>query len=133
MHKWKSNDDKFLEAIKLETKEVKESKDRETTYAKETLGVNINGEEDKVLGVKWNKVDDNLVYDFKETIERAEGLEPTKRNILSIIASVFDPLGLVSPILLSAKILLQELCKSNIGWDETPEEEIIQSWKKVAI
>ena len=130
MHKWKSNDNKLLEAIKVETKEVKESTEQEVTYAKESLGTNINEEEDKVLGVKWNRVEDNLVYDFKETIERAESLEPTKRNILSIIASMFDPLGLVSPILVSAKILLQELCKSKIGWDETPEERIIQSWRK---
>ena len=130
MHKWKTNDDNLLQAIKIETKETRESKDQETTYAKESLGTNINEEEDKVLGVKWNKMDDNLVYDFQETIERAEGLEPTKRNILSMMASVFDPLGLVSPILVSAKILLQELCKGKLGWDETPDEGIIKSWKR---
>lgn len=43
----------------------------------------------------------------------------TKRNILSQISQLFDPLGLLGPIILSAKLLIQELWKSQIDWDSS--------------
>ncbi|TNN16349.1 Gag-Pol polyprotein [Schistosoma japonicum] len=48
----------------------------------------------------------------------------TRRSILSSIASLYDPLGLLSPVILLAKQLLQRLCKLGLGWDvEIPEDE----------
>ena len=42
----------------------------------------------------------------------------TKRSILRRVTKVFDPLGFVSPFVLRAKILLQELWTRGIGWDD---------------
>ena len=42
----------------------------------------------------------------------------TKRNLLSAIARLFDPLGLLSSILLTAKALFQQLCVDNVCWDD---------------
>eukprot|EP00112_Aurelia_sp_Birch-Aquarium-sp1_P000702 Seg1067.15 transcript_id=Seg1067.15/GoldUCD/mRNA.D3Y31 product="hypothetical protein" protein_id=Seg1067.15/GoldUCD/D3Y31 len=127
MHKWKTNHPELREAIKREV-EVQENSDpeRETTYAKESLGHKES--ESKVLGVKWDIDKDVLKFEFKEILDKAEQLEPTKRNILSVIASVFDPLGLISPVIVPAKILLQDICKSKISWDERPSEEILRKW-----
>ena len=43
---------------------------------------------------------------------------PTKRNILSIITDVYDPVGYFQPIVIKLKILVQKLCKSKLQWDD---------------
>lgn len=47
-----------------------------------------------------------------------DGKAPTRRAILSVVNSMYDPLGFVAPIILPAKSLLQSLCKHTYGWDE---------------
>ncbi|XP_076055279.1 uncharacterized protein LOC143033676 [Oratosquilla oratoria] len=42
----------------------------------------------------------------------------TKRNFLSLIARLFEPLGLISPFTMYAKILFQEIWRLGLGWDE---------------
>lgn len=51
-----------------------------------------------------------------------------KRSILSRIAQLFDPLGLVSPIVVLAKIILQDLWRSQLGWDDEVPENIRKMW-----
>ena len=53
----------------------------------------------------------------------------TRRGVLSFIASVYDPLGLVAPVVLPAKGMLQELCRKNYGWDETLPSEMNKKWQ----
>ncbi|KAL0882153.1 hypothetical protein ABMA27_000707 [Loxostege sticticalis] len=77
----------------------------------------------KVLGLSWVPVDDSF---FFKTINVEE--KCTKRSILSVVARLFDVLGLVAPIILYAKLLIKELWLSNIGWDDTPPESIIQKF-----
>ncbi len=48
----------------------------------------------------------------------------TRRGILSFVASVYDPLGLVAPVVLPAKRILQELCRENQGWDESLPKDV---------
>ena len=48
----------------------------------------------------------------------------TKRNVLKKIAAVFDPLGFVSPFVVIAKILLQELWTRGYDWDDEILDEI---------
>ena len=59
------------------------------------------------------------------------GKSATKRGILSTVSSLFDPLGLVSPVILAAKVLMQRLWKQGLGWDDPvpPAEECAwRSW-----
>ena len=46
-----------------------------------------------------------------------KGRPPTRRGLLSVVSSVYDPLGFISPFLLSAKIILQDLCQRKLKWD----------------
>ena len=48
----------------------------------------------------------------------ARSLSPTKRSILKISSKLFDPLELLSPFIISVKILFQNLCKNKVGWDQ---------------
>lgn len=50
----------------------------------------------------------------------------TRGGILSVISSIYDPLGFLSPFILPPKLLLQEMCRRNISWDE----EIPQSFSR---
>ena len=42
----------------------------------------------------------------------------TRRGILSLVSSMYDPFGFVSPIVLPAKQVLQRLCQAKHEWDE---------------
>ena len=42
----------------------------------------------------------------------------TRRGILSTISSVYDPLGIAAPFLLVGKKILQDLCRTKLGWDD---------------
>ena len=67
---------------------------------------------ERTLGVQWNVDADTLT--FKIT---ARDKPPTRRGILSATSSVYDPLGILAPFILSAKKLIQDICKR--GYDES--------------
>lgn len=43
---------------------------------------------------------------------------------------MYDPLGFLAPFILTTRRILQELCKSNCGWDEEIPDVFSQQWKK---
>ena len=55
-------------------------------------------------------------------------LEPTKRNVISLIGKFFDPVGFISPVVVSYKILMQALRESKIGWDEVIPDPLLVRW-----
>ena len=54
----------------------------------------------------------------------------TKRNILSILAGLSDPVGLTSPAGVRAKCLFQDLCKESLGWDAPIPQERMFEWNQ---
>ena len=75
-------------------------------------------ENSKVLGISWNNVNDTMMLGVKENFSEAEKITPSKRNILKIIAAIYDPLGILAPVTITLKLLFQEICESGIGWDD---------------
>ena len=51
-----------------------------------------------------------------------------RRGILSIMSSLFDPLGFIAPFIMKAKLLLQELCRKRLGWDSAINEQERVQW-----
>ena len=80
---------------------------------------------DRALGVMWFVKEDELGY--KTTVKKNPY---TKRGILSTLSSVYDPLGVASPFILKARLLVQELCRKQVTWDEEVQEEYKRSWDK---
>lgn len=78
-----------------------------------------------VLGIAWNPNRDGFQFHF--TPVQAPRL--TKRAILSIIARLFDPLGWASPIVITAKIILQELWIRKIEWDAELPDDLAERWR----
>ena len=75
----------------------------------------------KALWLSWKSKDGVLSI---STADVPPDLPLTKRNVLRQIASVFDPLGLVSPFVITAKIPLQELWTRGYDWDDVILDEI---------
>lgn len=86
----------------------------------------------KILCMFWDVAVDSLV--FKVHVERIDpellngSRKPTKRELLRILMMVFDPLGLIAHILVQAKILLQDVWRTNVGWDEQIQIEQMRRW-----
>ena len=85
----------------------------------------------RVLGVPWNVTDDQLMFSLAGIAETAVRLEPTKRNVISLIGQIYDPLGFLSPVMVRFKILMQTLCKLKLGWDHPLEEDLLQWWNNL--
>ena len=88
-----------------------------------------NGEA-KILGIRWNKKTDKIIYDFSEI--RSKFTEnATRRSLLASIASIYDPLGLISPITVKMKILYQKICDEKCKWDEFLPADAMKEWKSI--
>ena len=77
-----------------------------------------------VLGISWNVISDciTMVVSKKYPIELSSW-KATKRNFLSALVAIFDPLGLIAPLVLPGKLLLQQLWLNKVGWDELLSKE----------
>ena len=62
--------------------------------------------------------------------ERDAITETTKRTALSFASELFDPLGFVEPITVKAKIMIQDLWKQTLSWDESLPDEQKEQWLK---
>ncbi|XP_075157710.1 uncharacterized protein LOC142230976 [Haematobia irritans] len=81
----------------------------------------------KALGMSWKPKEDVFTYRF----ELPDVMNPTKRSVLSIVSKIYDLLGLLSPIVIRCKILLQEMWVQNIGWDDPLTEHLKSLWLQI--
>ncbi|XP_063387436.1 uncharacterized protein LOC134673395 isoform X2 [Cydia fagiglandana] len=79
----------------------------------------------KILGLSWLPKEDT--FTFKTSLNDCRCM---KRSILSDIARIFDPLGLLSPVVFFAKYLIQLLWVSGVDWDSEVPIAIAQEWRK---
>ena len=115
LHKWHSNVKELETACSIPVSEEK-------TYAKEQLSTSRK-EGATLLGLQWDKDSDTISVNFP-----SESTEPTKRGILSKVAKIYDPLGLVSPITLGGKFLYRDICDAKLAWDAKLQSNLMQSW-----
>ncbi|XP_033229514.1 uncharacterized protein LOC117181055 [Belonocnema kinseyi] len=81
----------------------------------------------KALGIHWDSANDNIFY----TVNFPNSKEiTTKRSILSQISKLFDPLGLLGPVVILAKIWIQQLWKIQFTWDTPVSQDIQDFWIK---
>ena len=116
LHKFTSNRKEVIEQIPVSDRA---EGIKHLDFSREALPM------ERALGVQWCIESDA----FKFTISLKD--RPcTRRGILSTISTIFDPLGFVAPVLLEGKTILQELCRSNCGWDDPVPNEIQTRWLK---
>ena len=76
------------------------------------------------LGIQWNIQTDRFEFNIN-----MKPKDPTRHGILAVVSSVYDPLGLAAPFVLTAKILLQDLCQRKLGWDDTIPGDDENRWQ----
>ena len=104
----------------------------QSTFAKLSIGQleTLNGGESKVLGHLWNRSEDTFIFKFDKLVKIAQASSATKRNVLKVAASVYDPLGILSPMVVKMKVLLQEACHLQYAWDTPLPDELARIWRK---
>lgn len=133
LRKWLTNSEELREKIRQcelrdESNVNNEIKSADESYAKEMLGRKEGTTNEKVLGLSWNCNEDLFNFELFALAKKADGLAITKRSILKIAAGMYDPLGIISPILVSVKVLFQELCSNKVEWDEELKDEEKKRW-----
>ena len=130
LRKWISNSKKLTQWIDEEEgvpiTEASVVSEEDKTYTQTQLEVNnsIASSERKVLGLNWDVEKDAFMFYFDWLIRFAKELPLTKRSVLKVVAKLYDPLGLISPLFITVKSLFQDLCKLRSGWDEPLNEEL---------
>ncbi|GFR12027.1 integrase catalytic domain-containing protein [Trichonephila clavata] len=112
LHKWSSNCKDMLQELPYEAQEYHFDRDEEKV---------------KTLGLIWNPKHDT--FDFSVS-DPANNSEWTKRSILSHIARISDPMGLLGPVIVTAKLFMKTLWLVKRDWDQPLLENELRNWKK---
>lgn len=81
--------------------------------------------EGHILGIQWSMANNSFSFNIK-----VKDHPPTRRGLLSVVASLYDPFGFIAPFTLSGKQILQELCHKGIGWDDPVPEQLCSRWEE---
>ncbi|XP_017881790.1 uncharacterized protein LOC108625943, partial [Ceratina calcarata] len=111
LRQWASNDIKLLEGLPASHVNLRLQSKEDSTI--------------KTLGVHWNSEHDSIIYTVHPTPLTGR---VTKRIILSDIARVFDPLGLLGPVITHAKLIMQRLWLEHLDWDDAIPLSIYTEW-----
>jgi hypothetical protein len=79
---------------------------------------------ERALGVQWNVRLDQFGFKIEIKVK-----PPTRRGVLSVVSSVYDPLGFAAPFVLLAKMLMQDLCRENFSWDDVLQGDYLKRWE----
>lgn len=86
----------------------------------------------KILGVNWFIMQDDIGVDLERIIETITKLKPTKRSVMSAMARIYDPLGILSPFTMRLKVLLQKIWKAKNDWDSILNDDLkneFETWQ----
>lgn len=115
--KWSSNSKELLQTLPEDHIECKSS-------------LQIDEDDSiKALGVYWHPGTDEFAY--KVNAWEIDTESTTKRQILSEISKLFDPLGLLAPVVITAKILMQQLWLTGCSWDEDVPKKDLEKWRNI--
>ncbi|XP_062538136.1 uncharacterized protein LOC134206436 [Armigeres subalbatus] len=120
---WQSNSEEVLADLG----------EQRITKWKEFTNDKVNNIE-RVLGMTWLTERDEFTFRFSlpdvlQCLVLGDAV-PTKRRILRFIMSLYDPLGLISYILIHGKIIIQDLWRSGVGWDDSIPKEVDEIWRR---
>ena len=114
LHKIASNCDKVMEAFPPED------------LAKDLASLDLTKDDlplQRSLGLSWNLREDCFTFQVS-----ASEKPFTRRGVLSVVNSLYDPLGFVAPVTIVGKSLLKEMTVSNGDWDDPLPEKYFSAW-----
>ncbi|XP_055308300.1 uncharacterized protein LOC129572379, partial [Sitodiplosis mosellana] len=117
LRKWASNNESALEGIPAEDRAISSSLTLKTS---ETV---------KTLGMKWTPASDLLNFTI-DMSRLSSDPRVTKRKLVSDASKLYDPCGLLAPLTIKAKILMQQTFKEKIAWDDLVSAAIQAEWNQ---
>lgn len=112
--KWKTNCPALVERIKNDQMDNSEMIDLSDEYA-------------SILGLKWVPKSDCFV--FKVNVDIDKDIIITKRVVVSEVAKLYDPIGYLSPVIVTAKLFIQQLWCMKLDWDDPLSDQNVEIWK----
>ncbi|OXA55241.1 Pro-Pol polyprotein [Folsomia candida] len=89
---------------------------------------------ERVLGLFWRHDEDAFTFSLTYLKAQSDVLKggrlPSKREVLSLVMSLYDPLGFLSILTIRAKMIIQKCWTSETGWDDVIPEETREFWRK---
>ena len=70
----------------------------------------------------------NIVFDIGGIYHLLLTSEPTKRKVVSMATTFFNPLGVVQPVIILFKIFFQRLCEARVSWNDLLTGEVLTGW-----
>ncbi|XP_062704646.1 uncharacterized protein LOC134286949 [Aedes albopictus] len=120
---WQSNSVEVLERMGDKSDEATKNFTADKTTATE-----------RVLGIAWIPSEDVLTISvqFKDDLEPllSGEVKPSKRQVLRVVMSFFDPLGLISFYTVHGRILIQDIWRSAVQWDDPITESDFLNWQR---
>ena len=72
----------------------------------------------------WDPETDNVSFDIPTPIQQ----RITRRSVLETVMKIYDPMGLLSPFMVSSRILLRETWELKLAWDQELPVELVRRW-----
>ncbi|GFX93169.1 integrase catalytic domain-containing protein [Trichonephila clavipes] len=111
LHKWSSNSPELLNSSL--------SSDVEHSFS---IDIDLSV---KTLGISWKPFEDCFVFKVSVSAKHIY----TKREVLSVIAKLYNPLGFLGPVIAKAKVFLQQLWQCKLDWDDVLPNSIANEWR----
>ena len=115
LNQWTSSSKRVLSAIPLE--------ERDDSVAV----LDLNRDElptERTLGMNWDM--NNDLFTFRIMLKDKPF---NRRGVLSVVASIYDPMGYLAPVTLIGKTFLQDMCRKKLSWDEVMSGDELARWK----
>ena len=116
LHKFASNSREVLEVL---PPEIRVDSMKDLDLSKDPLPI------ERTLGVKWCIESDS--FKFRIVVDSSKN---TRRGVLQTVCSMYDPLGFISPVILLGKVILQDICRDGLGWDDPMPESLFSRWTR---
>ena len=118
---------------------------KEWTFTGDDRPTQLKGTQDQsaVLGVIWDAKSDTICFQpmlnfspkrhsafTKPNLTATDPLPEnfTRRMVLQQVMAIYDPLGLLSPFTLKAKILLRKTWEMKLDWDDILPQDLYLAW-----
>uniref|UniRef100_A0AAG5DSG1 Reverse transcriptase domain-containing protein n=1 Tax=Anopheles atroparvus TaxID=41427 RepID=A0AAG5DSG1_ANOAO len=115
LRKWASNNSEVI---------------RDVPYEHRDVPVDIGDRQAiRMLGLAWSPSDDSFHMAISEELHQPVAAL-TKRALISRISKLYDPVGILQPIIITAKMMMQDLWREDLAWDDEVPTRVVEEWNE---
>ena len=115
LRKWSSNEPQLVTRLPKDLQE-----------AGKAYEIHDKTHQIKTLGLTWHPLEDHFVYACSSEYVSII----TKRTLLNDVSKHFDPIGLIAPVLVVAKVIIQSCWKLDLEWNDAVPNDVSRAYSK---